>query len=53
MVIDSCQKRFVMNVQLRQCLARAKSFRMKKIKNSQILTGIFDFQKKSRASKKA
>ena len=46
MVIDSHQKRFIMNTQLRQCFARAKPFRVKKIKKkSQILTGIFDFQK--------
>jgi len=40
-----------MNMQLRQCLARAKPFRLKKIK-SQILTGIFDFQEYPGASKK-
>jgi len=43
-----------MNTQLRKCLARAKPFRLKKIKKkSQILTGIFDFQKEPSASKKA
>jgi len=30
MVIDSREKRFVMNMQLRQCFARAKLFRLKK-----------------------
>jgi len=34
MVIDSFQKRFLMNMQLRQCFSRAKPFRLKK---SQIL----------------
>jgi len=52
MVIDSHQKRFVINMQLRQCLARAKPFRLKKIKK-RILTGIFDFQKNPSASKKS
>jgi len=32
MVIDSFQKRFVMNMQLRQCFSRAKPFRLKKAK---------------------
>ena len=35
MVIDSRQKIFVMNIQLRECFARAKSFRLKKVKKSQ------------------
>jgi len=40
-----------MNVQLRQYLARAKPFRLKKIKK--ILTGIFIFQEKPSASQKS
>jgi len=52
MVIDSRQKRFVMNMQLRQGLARAKHFRLKKIKKSQIFTSIFDFQKSQVRQKK-
>jgi len=32
MVLNSRQKIFVMNMQLRQCLARAESFRLKKVK---------------------
>jgi len=35
MFIDSYQKRFVMNLQLRQCFTRAKAFRMKKAKSVQ------------------
>jgi len=31
-VLDSCQKTFVVNMQLRQCLARDKPFRLKKNK---------------------
>jgi len=30
MVIDSCQKRFVMNMQLRRCFAKDNPFRLKK-----------------------
>jgi len=33
-----------MNMHLRQCFARAKLFRLKRIKKKKILTGIFDFQ---------
>jgi len=52
-VLNSRQKIFVTYMQLRQCLARAKPFRLKKIKRkSHILTGIFDFQKKLSVSKK-
>jgi len=32
MVIDSFQKRFLMNMQLRQCISKAKPFRLKKEK---------------------
>jgi len=32
MVIDSRQKRLVMNMHLRQCFSRAKPFRLKKVK---------------------
>ena len=53
MVIDSFQKRFLMNMQLRQCFSRAKPFRLKK---SQILPDfvwLFLISKKSqRCSKK-
>jgi len=53
MVIDSRQKRFVMNMQLRQCLARAKPFRLKKIKmKNQVLTGIFDLKKNTPGASK-
>jgi len=48
MVIDSRQKRFTMNMQLRQRFARAKPFRLKKC---QILSGFFDFQKKQKVLK--
>jgi len=41
-----------MNMQLRQCLARAKSFRLKKFFKKPDLTGIVDFQKKLSVSKK-
>jgi len=40
MVTDSRQKRFVMNMQLRQCFARAKTFRVKKSGKDQILSGV-------------
>jgi len=34
MVIDSLKKRFVMNMQLRQCFSRDKPFRLKKARKS-------------------
>jgi len=52
MVIDSFQKRFVMNMQFRQCFSRAKPFRLKKARKSQILSVFFYFQKSQRCSKK-
>jgi len=45
MVTDSRQKRFVMNMQLKQCFARAKPVRLKK---RQILSGFFLFPKKAK-----
>ena len=50
MVIESFQKRFVMNMQLGQCFSRAKPFWTEK---SQVLSGFFDFQKKPKAFKKS
>jgi len=49
MVIDTRQKRFVMNMQLRQCFSRAKSFQLKK---SQILY-VFIFPKKAKGVEKS
>jgi len=49
-VIDSCQKRFVINMHLRQCFAQAMIFRLIKRKNK-FLASIFYFQKKPSASK--
>jgi len=43
MVIDPRRKRFVMNMQLRQCFARAKAD----------FSGVFYFQKKPKVFKKA
>jgi len=40
MVIDSRQKRFVMNMQLRQCFATAKHFRLKNARKGHILSGV-------------
>jgi len=45
MAVDPCQKRFVMNMQLRQCFARGKPFRLKKSQKKQILFGVFENQK--------
>ena len=53
MVIDSVQKRYVMNMQLQQCFSRAKPFWLKKARKSQILSGFFYFQKKRTVLKKA
>jgi len=50
MSIDTPQNRFVMNMQPRQCFARAKPFPTEK---SQIKRGFFYFQKKPSALKKA
>jgi len=41
-----------MNTQLRQCFARAKPFRLKKVRNSQILSGFFISEKSQRCYKK-
>jgi len=41
MVMDSRQRRFVMNMQFRQCFAWAKPFRLKKARTTQILSGFF------------
>jgi len=51
MIIDSHQKTFVMEMQLELCFARAKAFRLKKIK-CQILTAFFCFSKKAKCVKK-
>jgi len=55
MVIDSFQKRFLMNMQLRQCFSRAKLFQLKKVKKSQVLSVFFFLisKKSQRCSKKA
>jgi len=53
MVIDSFQKRFVTNTQLRQCFSRAKSCRLKKNRKSQILSGFYLFAKIAKVLKKA
>jgi len=50
MVIDSFQKIFVMNVQLRQCFSGAKSFRLKK---ARFCLAFFDSQKKPKVFKKS
>jgi len=44
MVIDTFQRRFVMNMQLRQCFSRSKPFRLKK--SQRFYLASFDFQKK-------
>ena len=49
MVTDSRQKILVVNMQIRQCFARAKPFKLKK---RQILSGFFYFQEKPKAFKK-
>ena len=54
MVIDSFQKRFLMNMQLRQCISKAKPFRLKKkTEKARFCLAFFDFQKCQRCSKKA
>jgi len=50
MVLDSFQKSFVMNMQLRQCFSRAKPFRLKK---ARFCLALFDFQKKPKVLKTA
>jgi len=49
MVIDSRQKRFAMNMQLRQCFARVKLFRLK---NPDFVCFFFLFSKKAERVKK-
>jgi len=53
MVIDLRQKRFVMNLQLRQCLARAKPFRLKKIKKKPDFDWCFLFSRKAKCVTKS
>ena len=53
MVIDSCQKRFILNLQLRQCFARAKPFTLKKNKKPDFYWYFLFNHKKPSASKKA
>ena len=52
MVIDSHQKRFVLNLQLRQCFARAKPFTLKKNKNPDFYW-YFLFSQKAKCVKKS
>jgi len=42
---------YVMNMQLRQCFARAKPVRMKKRQKKPVFVWHFDFQKSQRCSK--
>jgi len=51
MVTDSPKKKFVMNMQLRQCIVRINPFPLKKNRKSQILADFFDFFKKPSALK--
>jgi len=52
-VIDSRHKRFVINVQFRQCFVRVKPFRQKKSQKKQdFVCFIFNFRKKPSALKK-
>jgi len=50
MVLDSFQRRFVMNMQLRQCFFRSKPFLLKK---ARFCLAFFDFQKKPKVFKKS
>jgi len=49
MVIDTFQKRFVMNMQLKQCFSRTKPFRLEK---RQILSSFSWFPKKTKGVQK-
>jgi len=52
MVIDCLQRRFVMNMQLRQCFSRSKPVRLKKKpEKARFCLAFFDFQKKSKMIK--
>jgi len=53
MVIDPRRKRFVMNMQLRQCFARAKPIRLKIRQKKPDFSDIFISIKSQRCSKKA
>jgi len=53
MVIDPRRKRFAMNMQLRQCFARAKLIRLKISQKKPDFSGFSYFQKSQRCSKKA
>jgi len=52
MVIDSFQKRFLMNMHLRQCFSRAKPFRLKKIQKKPDFVWLFLISKKSQRCSK-
>jgi len=52
MVIDPRRKRFVMNMPLRQCFARAKLIRLKISLKKSDYSGFFYFQKSQMCSKK-
>jgi len=52
MVIDSFQKRFVMNMQLRQCFSRAKPFRLKKSQEKPDFVWLFSEIKKAKGIQK-
>ena len=52
--MDSFQKRFLMDMQLRQCVSRSKPFRLKKSQKKSDFVWLFFISKKSqRCSKKA
>jgi len=53
MVIDPRHKRFVMNMQLRQCFARAKPILLKTSQKKPDFSDIFISKKSQRCSKKA
>jgi len=52
MVIDSRQKRFVMNIQLRECFARAKPLRLKKSQKKSNFVWLFLFPKTAKGVEK-
>jgi len=52
MAIDPRRKKFVMNMQLRQCFARAKPIRLKISLKEAEFSGVFHFPKKPKVFKK-
>ena len=52
MVINSFQKRFVINMQLRQCFSRAKPFQLKTSQNEPDFVRLFFSSKKARGVQK-